>query len=164
MFPQHHGLKATYSYQNPGFQADSHGKKPSYRRAFSDNGYSTLEGEEEQPQTETKLTPISSSSSSVPHVSIPISEPTVPIIHREIKSGRQRLRWNLIFNVLVWIICPLPFWLPFLSNQVAVYLLPSIQAVFVFIWLVISLLAARNAFIIFRCVKNLFFLSYFSFN
>ncbi|CAF2560803.1 unnamed protein product [Rotaria sp. Silwood2] len=29
--------------------------------------------------------------------------------HRNMKSGSQRFRWNLLFNVLVWLIVPLPF-------------------------------------------------------
>ena len=104
--------------------------------------------EEESPKGKTQ---VSSSLRDSIVQSIPIIvEPSLPVIHREIKSGRQRWRWNLLFNFLVWIICPLPIWLPFLSNQVALYLLPSIQALFVLIWLIISLFAARNAWILFR--------------
>lgn len=55
--------------------------------------------------------------------------------HRQMKSGSQRFRWNLLFNLLVWLIVPLPFWIPFVSNQLAYYLLPSIQGVFVFMWI-----------------------------
>ena len=132
-------LKATYSYQNSGFQSDEQEKKPSYRRAVSWNTpYTLQEEEEEEPPLP------------LPHVSIPIPETNASVIHREIKSGRQRFRWNLIFNVLVWIICPLPLWLPFVSNQVAIYLLPGIQSIFVLIWLIISLLAARNAFLLYQ--------------
>jgi len=65
-----------------------------------------------------------------PHVAIETG-----ITHREQKSGSQRLRWNLLFNLLFWLIVPLPFWIPFVSNKVALYLLPSIQGVFVFIWI-----------------------------
>jgi len=148
MSHQNNILKATYSYQNSGFQSDdAKEKKPQYRRAISYNGYYTLQEEELPEQKPASL------SSSITQVSIPIPEPTVPIIQREMKNGRQRIRWNLIFNVLVWIICPLPLWLPFLSNKLAIYLLPSIQFIFVFIWFIISLLAARNAFILFRLVK-----------
>jgi hypothetical protein len=53
---------------------------------------------------------------------------------REMKSGSQRFRWNLLFNVLLWIIVPLPIWISFVSNQIALYLIPSIQAVFVLMW------------------------------
>ncbi|CAF2349211.1 unnamed protein product [Rotaria sp. Silwood2] len=147
MSPKHYGLKATYSYQNAGFQSNTNDKKPQYRRTVSYDGYYTLE------QEQNPIPSSSSSSSSIAHVSIPIPELQVPIIDSNIKNGRQRVRWNLIFNVLVWIICPLPLWLPFLSNQVAIFLLPSIQLVFVFIWLIIALFAARNAFIIF-CNRN----------
>lgn len=55
--------------------------------------------------------------------------------HREMKEGSQRFRWNLLFNLLVWLIVPLPFWIPFISNRLAYYLLPSIQGVFVLMWL-----------------------------
>lgn len=55
--------------------------------------------------------------------------------HREMKTGKQRFRWNLLFNLLLLIIVPLPFWISFVSNTVAIYLLPSIQAVFVFMWI-----------------------------
>lgn len=54
--------------------------------------------------------------------------------HRNTKTGYQRWRWNLLFNVLVWLIVPLPIWMPFVSNMVACYLLISIQGIFVFIW------------------------------
>jgi hypothetical protein len=151
MSRQHNILKATYSCQNPGFQSDINEKKPQCRRTISYNDYFTLPEEELPEQKPT------SPLSSITDVSIPIPEPIVPIIHREMKSGRQRFRWNLIFNVLVWIICPLPIWLPFLSNQLSIYLLTFIQFIFVFIWFIISLLAARNAFLIFRFVNKTFF-------
>ena len=54
--------------------------------------------------------------------------------HRQMKTGKQRFRWNLLFNLLLLLIVPLPFWIPFVSNRVAIYLLPSIQAIFVFMW------------------------------
>lgn len=134
-------LKATYSYQNSAFQSDGDVKKPEYRRAISYNDYYTLK-EESIPE---EITSIQTN-----HISIPIPEPIAPIVHREIKSGRQRIRWNLLFNVLVWLICPLPLWLPFVSNRLAIYFLPSVQSVFTLIWLIISLLAARNAFLLFQ--------------
>ncbi|CAF3486602.1 unnamed protein product [Rotaria sp. Silwood1] len=56
------------------------------------------------------------------------------ITHHEMKGGSQRLRWNLLFNLLVWLVVPFPFWIPFISNKVALYMLPSIQGVFVFMW------------------------------
>jgi hypothetical protein len=65
-----------------------------------------------------------------PHVAIETG-----ITYTELKTGSQRFRWNLLFNILVWLIVPLPFWIPFASNKVALYLLPSIQGVFVFIWI-----------------------------
>lgn len=150
MPPTSNALRATYSHQNFGFQSDSNEKKTQYRRAISYNDYHTLHEEEpSEPQSEKNPT---LSFSSTAHVSIPIAEPitTDSIIHREIKTGRQRFRWNLIFNLLVWIICPLPIWLPFVTNQLSIYILISIQAIFVFIWFIISILAGRNALILFR--------------
>ena len=55
--------------------------------------------------------------------------------HRQMKKGKQRFRWNLLFNLLLFIVVPLPFWIPFVSNSLAIYLLPSIQTLFVFIWI-----------------------------
>ncbi|CAF4646028.1 unnamed protein product, partial [Rotaria socialis] len=69
--------------------------------------------------------------------------------HREMKSGSQRFRWNLLFNLLVWLIVPLPFWIPFVSNKLAYYLLPSIQGLFVFMWTIIAILALKNAIILY---------------
>ncbi|CAF5222286.1 unnamed protein product, partial [Rotaria magnacalcarata] len=69
--------------------------------------------------------------------------------HRSMKSGSQRFRWNLAFNLLVWLIVPLPLWIPFVSNRVAYYLLASIQGVFVFMWTIIAILALKNALILY---------------
>lgn len=55
--------------------------------------------------------------------------------YKKSKSSSQRWRWNLIFNLLVWIIVPLPFWVPYITYKVASYMLVSIQAVFVFMWM-----------------------------
>jgi hypothetical protein len=54
--------------------------------------------------------------------------------HREMKPGRQWFRWNLLYNLLLWVVVPLPFWIPFASNRVAYYMIPSIQGVFVAMW------------------------------
>ncbi|CAF3520095.1 unnamed protein product [Rotaria sp. Silwood1] len=70
------------------------------------------------------------------------------ITHHEMKGGSQRLRWNLLFNLLVWLVVPFPFWIPFISNKVALYMLPSIQGVFVFMWTIIAILAVKNVFIL----------------
>jgi hypothetical protein len=136
-------LKSTRSYDNQIFQFDENTEQPQYRRTVSCQPYQTLY---EEPLTEEpKPAPFITD-----HVSIVIPEILPDIIHREVKTGRQRFRWNLVFNILVWIICPLPLWLPFVSNQIAIYLLLSLQGIFVLIWFIISLLAARNAFILFR--------------
>ncbi|UJR27633.1 hypothetical protein I4U23_008914 [Adineta vaga] len=134
-------LKATSSYQNTGFQPEKIDYKPAYRRAISSNDHYTIPEE---------VLPVSTPKISDNNISISIPESTIPINHHDIKSGQQRFRWNLLFNLLVWIICPLPLWLPFVSNELAIYILPSIQCIFVIIWLIISLLAGRNAFILYR--------------
>ncbi|CAF4572351.1 unnamed protein product [Rotaria sp. Silwood1] len=67
----------------------------------------------------------------------PVSQHTIietGIKHVEMKSGSQRIRWNLLFNLLLWLVVPLPCWIPFVSNQVALYIIPSIQGVIVFMW------------------------------
>ncbi|CAF4076685.1 unnamed protein product [Rotaria sp. Silwood2] len=65
------------------------------------------------------------------------------------KTGSQRFRWNLLFNFLVWLIMPLPLWIHFVSNNLAYYLLPCIQGVFVFMWTVIAILAMKNSLILY---------------
>ncbi|CAF1306414.1 unnamed protein product [Adineta ricciae] len=141
MPPHRSLLKSTHSYQNAGYQSN----RTEFRRAISCTDYYTI--------SEEKLSP---STSQIPNndTVICIPESTVSINHHQIKNGRQRLRWNLVFNILVWIICPLPLWLPFVSNQLAIHVLPCIQFFFVFIWLVISVLAGRNAFRLFRHRHN----------
>ncbi|CAF1084614.1 unnamed protein product [Adineta steineri] len=69
--------------------------------------------------------------------------------HRDMKSGSQWFRWNLLFNLLLWLIVPFPLWIPFVSNRVAYYMIPSIQSVFVAMWTIIAILASRNAFIVY---------------
>ncbi|CAF1159934.1 unnamed protein product [Rotaria sordida] len=87
----------------------------------------------------------------------PVSQHTIietGMTHVEMKSGGQRIRWNLLFNLLLWLVVPLPFWIPFVSNQVALYILPSIQGVIVFMWTIIAILAMKNVFILYanhRC-------------
>ncbi|CAF1176713.1 unnamed protein product [Rotaria sp. Silwood1] len=61
--------------------------------------------------------------------------------HRNMKTGSQRFRWNLLFNFLVWLIVPLPFWIPFVFNNLTYYLLPCIQ--------VIAILALKNSLILY---------------
>lgn len=137
-----HTLKAAYSYQSAVVQSDLPVGKSQYRRTISYDDASIGSVKESLKELPLIL-PL--------HLTIPIVEPTIPTAnHRAIKTSRQRCRWNLVFNLLVWIICPLPLWLPFLSNEVALFLLPSIQGIFILIWLIISLLAARNACILFR--------------
>ena len=68
---------------------------------------------------------------------------------RPAKTGKQRLRWNLIFNLLILILLPLPIWLPFLTEYLGVplvsfILLPSIQGFFLLFWIVVSLQAIRT--------------------
>ncbi|UJR14495.1 hypothetical protein I4U23_001491 [Adineta vaga] len=71
-------------------------------------------------------------------------------LHRDMRSGSQRFRWNLVFNLLFWLIVPFPFWIPFVSNDIAFILLPSIQAIFVFMWTIIAVLALKNALILYK--------------
>ena len=70
--------------------------------------------------------------------------------HKPMKTGTQRFRWNLLFNVLVWLIVPLPLWMPYIDNDVALYLIPSLQTVFVLMWVVIVGLATRTMVTLYR--------------
>ena len=65
-------------------------------------------------------------------------------------TGKQRFRWNLIFNILVWFVVLLPLWVPIVSQTVAVYFIPAIQAVFVLMWLIVVVLASKNMCILYR--------------
>ena len=135
-------LKTVLSYDNAAFRSDESIKKPQYRRAISCQTYQTLY-DEPLYDVPTSAPPTSA------HISVAIPEILPATVHRPMKTGRQRIRWNLVFNILVWLICPLPIWLPFVSNTVAINLLPAIQGIFALIWLIISLLAARNACILY---------------
>ncbi|CAF4141545.1 unnamed protein product, partial [Rotaria sordida] len=71
------------------------------------------------------------------------------ITHSRVKTSGQRVRWNILVNLLVWLVITFPFWIPFLSNQVAYYMIASIQGVFVFMWTIIAILAVKNVFILY---------------
>ena len=69
------------------------------------------------------------------------------------KEGNDRLRWNLVFNILLLTVIPLPIWLPFASMELAVNILPIIQMLLMSCWLLVTfsawvtyikLLRARN--------------------
>ena len=83
---------------------------------------------------------------------LPIPSPNY--IQKPIKTGRQRFRWNLMFNLLVWLIVPMPLWLPFVSQTVAIYLIPSVQAVLVLMWIIVVILASKNMLILYKYVPN----------
>ena len=58
-----------------------------------------------------------------------------------IKEDNKRLRWNLVFNVLFLTIVPLPLWLWFVSEDIAMIILPGIQILFMTCWLTVSVLS-----------------------
>ena len=69
------------------------------------------------------------------------------------KEGNDRLRWNLVFNILLLTVIPAPIWLPFASMELAVNILPILQMLLMSCWLVVTfsawvtyikLLRARN--------------------
>ena len=66
-----------------------------------------------------------------------------------LKTGRQLFRWNLIFNVILWILVPLPIWLPFVSQEISLFLLPSIQGAFIVFWICVCLFAIRTTAVMF---------------
>ena len=79
-----------------------------------------------------------------------LPNPSPNYIHKPIKTGKQRFRWNLMFNLLVWLIVPMPLWMPFVSQTVACYLIPSVQALFVLMWVIVVILASKNMLILYR--------------
>ena len=56
----------------------------------------------------------------------------------EAKDGNKRLRWNLLFNILLLTIIPAPIWLPFASMELAVNILPILQMLLMSCWLVVT--------------------------
>ena len=60
----------------------------------------------------------------------------------KVKVGKQRLRFNLIFNLLLWILVPLPFWLQYVVpfRELALWILFSIQGSFLLFWMVVLVL------------------------
>ena len=66
------------------------------------------------------------------------------------KDGNDRIRWNLVFNVLLWLIIPLPLWLPFASMEVAINLLPLLQIVLMASWLTVNISSWVSYFRLFR--------------
>ena len=66
--------------------------------------------------------------------------------NKDQKEGNKRLRWNLVFNLLLWTVIPLPIWLPFVTPSMALNILILIQITFMMCWLVVSALAWTNYF------------------
>lgn len=65
--------------------------------------------------------------------------------------GGGRLRWNLVFNLLVWLVVPLPLWLPMAAPRAAFLIaLPGLQAIFQTFWLAVAVLAVRTVCILCR--------------
>jgi len=64
-----------------------------------------------------------------------------------------QLRWNILLNFLLWILLPLPVWLPFLHPYIPINwsltTLFTIQGVFNLCWLVVALLSIITYFRIF---------------
>ena len=54
------------------------------------------------------------------------------------KEGNDRLRWNLVFNILLLTVIPLPIWLPFVNMELAVNILPILQMLLMSCWLVVT--------------------------
>ncbi len=57
-------------------------------------------------------------------------------------------RWNLLFNLIMWIVLPLPLWLPFLDSYygttLTLYVVPAVQCVFMGFFLLVTVLAVRT--------------------
>ena len=57
---------------------------------------------------------------------------------QDAKEGNDRLRWNLVFNLLLLTVIPAPIWLPFASMELAVNILPILQMLLMSCWLVVT--------------------------
>ena len=75
---------------------------------------------------------------------------------KDLKEGNKRLRWNLVFNVLLLSIIPLPLWLPFVSMDLAVSVLAVVQVVFMVCWLTVTLLSWITYFKLWRTKRRQF--------
>jgi hypothetical protein len=65
-----------------------------------------------------------------------------------VKTSKQRFRFNLIFNLVLWILVPLPFWLQYVVpfRELALWILFSIQGSFSLFWLVVLVLGNISQF------------------
>ena len=75
---------------------------------------------------------------------------------KDLKEGNKRLRWNLVFNVLLLSIIPLPLWLPLVSTDLAVSVLPLVQVVFMVCWITVTLLSWLTYFKLWRARRRQF--------
>ena len=75
------------------------------------------------------------------------------------KECNNTLRWNLVFNVLLLTIVPLPLWLPFASMEVSEIMLPGIQVIFTVCWLTVSVLSWATYFKLWMTRKKTFILN-----
>ena len=68
-------------------------------------------------------------------------------------SGTQLFRWNIHLNVILWMLLPLPMWLPLLHQYIPIMWslmsLFTIQAVITLCWLSVALLALTTYITIF---------------
>jgi hypothetical protein len=131
----------------PGIK-DDHTPKKNFLRRISSVAEEKIDDSEEDAQRvsealqdfrSTRITSIFEDESNNKDIVISSIAPATLVdtdltFHRDLKPGRQWFRWNLLFNLLLWLVVPLPFWIPFVSNTVAYYMIPSIQGVFVAMW------------------------------
>ena len=68
-------------------------------------------------------------------------------------TGNKRFRWNIIFNIIIWVVIPLPLWLPFVFYGISIFLLPFLQLVMSLTWLFVTLNAWKTYWKI-RMFKN----------
>ena len=98
------------------------------------------------PETDDSVSDLKTISGKATGVNLKHSSDIEAGTNGKVKVGKQRLRFNLIFNLLLWILVPLPFWLQYVVpfRELALWILFSIQGSFLLFWLVVLVLGKKN--------------------
>ena len=81
----------------------------------------------------------------------------IPIYHYNFRLGSNliptQFRWNILLNVILWVLLPLPAWMPLLHPHIpimwSITFLFSIQAMFTICWLAVAFMSLITYFKIF---------------
>ena len=81
----------------------------------------------------------------------------IQIYHYNFRLGSNliptQFRWNILLNVILWVLLPLPAWMPLLHRHITIMwsitFLFSIQAMFTICWLAVAFMSLITYFKIF---------------